>query len=239
MAHAFDTGLPRAQRTLIRDGVVELLGGLLRANGGYLAAVIPWGSIVRGYTDADGIDELKAALNGRAPAIAVALGDRVTSPGGMGSNGWKSDLELVLYHYGNHPRSLTAGRTSIDARALASDVRDPGLEVMLEHAEELVVGQRVGAAATTNPVGEVSRAVPSIKQVVPTREEELATEAGLTLWAQRYAVQIDRRVNRYRGVAQLLEELRTTIRPSDVADDVDPALEGVAARVLEVKNTFP
>lgn len=236
MAHVFDTGLARAQRTLIRDGVVLLLSGLLRANGGYLQAVIPWGGVIRGYTDEVGIDLLRAELTGRAPAIAVALGDRVSEPAGQGGFVVKGAIELTLYHYANHLRSLTAGRTAIDAAALANDTLDPGLDVMLEHAEELVIGQRVGAAAVTNPVGETKRSTPSIKHIVPTREEELATDKTNTLWAQRFAVQVDRVINPKRSVVQMLEELRAVVRPSEVPDNVDPNPLLPGEQVLEVQN---
>lgn len=204
MAHAFDTGLARPQRTLVRNGAVTLLSGLLRTNGGYLRAVLPWGGVIRGFTDVKGVDDLWKALLGRAPAIAIAVNDRTSEPAGIGGFNFKSELELVAYHYSNHPRSLTAGRMEIDAAGLASDTADPGLDVMLEHAEELLVGQRCGASAT-------------VKQVVPTREEELLTDEGLTLWAQRYSVTLHRQINEYRGVTALLAELRTNVRASDVA----------------------
>jgi hypothetical protein len=230
MAHQFDTGLARAQRTLVRDGVVAVLSGLLRVNGGYLQAVVPWGGIVRGYTDEVGIDMLHRALNGRAPAIAVALGDRIAAPAGIGGFNFKADIELVLYHYSNHPRSMTSGRTTIDAAALASDVLDPGLDVQLEHAEDLLIGQRLGGPETTNEVNEKKRSTPTIKRIVPTREEELATEAGWTLWAQRYAVQVERTINPHRGVTQMLEEIRTLVRTTD------PLQEPPADPVVELQN---
>lgn len=227
MSHSFDTGLLSAQRTLIRDGVVSLLSGLLIANGGYLRAVIPWGGVIRGYTDVEGVDLLWAALNGRSPAIAVGLGDRSLQAAGAGGFNFRGDLELVLYHHNNHPLSITDGRTKISTRALASDLRDPGLEIAMEHAEELVIGQRVGAAPVTNVVGETTRATPTIKRIRPTREEELRTDNTLTLWACRFAVEVERTINPHRGVTQLLTELRTKIRTSD--DAMDPP----AAPVLE------
>ncbi len=244
MAHAFDTGLARTQRTLIRDGIVELLGGLLHNDhdgelGGYLRAVIPWGGVIRGFTDEIGIDLLWSALNGRAPAIAVCLGDKVGQNAGLGGFNVKADLELVLYHYSNNQISMTDGRTSISTRAGSSNARDPGLDVMLEHAEELVLGQRVGATLATNPIGEKSRSTPSIKQVVFLREEELRTDKTLTLWAQRFSVRVDRVIDPHRGVTQMLEEIRTVLRTTDEAvEDIvaaDQEIPGDA--VLELQTT--
>lgn len=237
MPHAFDTGLLKPQRTLIRDSIVAMLSGLLRANGGYLAAVIPWGGVVRGYTDEVGIDAIKRALQGKAPAIAVAVGDRVSSPAGMGGKSHQSELELVLYHYSNHPASLTEGRVAATAAALATTTLDPGLDVMLEHAHELVIGQFPGGTLVTNPVGEKSRRTATVKNIVPTREEELATDNASTLWSQRFTIAVDLKITTYRGVTQLLEEIRTIVRPSDVAADVDPNPAAPGERVLELENT--
>lgn len=231
MPHAFDTGLAAPQRTLIRDAVVALLAGLDVANGGYLRRIVPWGGVVRGYTDEAGIGELWNALSGASPAIAVAVGDRVSNPAGAGAFNFKGDLELVIYHYNTNARSLTLGRTKADARGaaavpnLAGALPDPGLEVAMEHAEELVLGQLVGAAEVVNVVGERTRRTPSIGRIRPTREEELVTMAEGTLWAQRYAVEVQRTINPKRGVTQMLEELRTIIRPTDVDTDVAAADE--------------
>jgi hypothetical protein len=217
VAHAFDTGLASAQRTLVRSGAVTLLAGLL-APVGYLQAVIPWGGIIRGYTDEVGIELLWAAFAGRAPSIAIALGDAVLKPVGIGGFNFVAELELVAYHHSNHPRDPHLGRLAIDVAGLASNAADPGLDVMMEHAQELLVGQRCGASAT-------------IKQIVPTREEELRTENEFTLWAQRYDVTIARKINPNRGLTQLLEEIRTSVRTTDPAQD-PPAPPTADAQIL-------
>lgn len=238
MPHAFDTGLLRPQRTLIRQSVVDILAGLLRSNGGYLAKVIPYGGIVRGWSDELGIDTLRGALQGSAPSIAVVVGDRVAEPAGMGGFSYKAALELVLYHYANHPQSITTGRTSPTAAAIANTAKDPGLDVMLEHAEELLIGQYVGGALSSNPVGEKSRRAYSIKQIVPTREEELATDNTSTLWAQRFAITVDRQIKAFRGVTQLLEEFRTIIRPDGVDPDYVPDPLEPGDQVLDLETTL-
>lgn len=214
MAHQFDTGLQRAQRTTIRNGAVTLLSGLLRSNGGYLQAVIPWGGLVRGYTDQVGIDMLMVALNGRAPGIAVGLGDRTIKPGGVGGFAFKASVQLVVYFYSSHARDITDGRMAIDVAALAADTADPGLELIMEQIEELLVGQYPGTNST-------------VKQVVPYLEEELRTEPNETLWAQHYSVVVDRVINPYRTLTQLLTDFRTKVRTSDpeMVSPNDPLLE--------------
>lgn len=237
MPHAFDTGLAAPQLTLLQNGVVALLSPLLDTADppGYLRAVEAWGGLVRGYTDDPGIDLAWATLNGRSPAILVGLGDVVGKAAGMGGFNFTADVELVLYHHNNHQASITRGRSQLDARGAADTTRNPGLHVMRAHALELVIGQRVGAALATNPVGEKRRSTPSIKQVVFAREEELRTENTLTLWAQRFRVTMGITINPNRGVTQMLEELRTVVRPSEVADSVVPDDPNRGDVVLETK----
>ncbi len=206
MAHALDNALTLPQRTIVRNGAVALLSGLLKP-AGFLGAVIPWGGIVRGYTDDRGIDELLSALSGQSPAIAVSCGDRTSKAEGMGGFQFGGDLELTLYHYNDHPGSLTLGRMAADGAALALDTRDPGLEFCMQIAEELVVGQRAGVGDDT--------AGGSIKQIVPRLEEELFTENARTLWAQRYAVKLVRSINPKRGVKLMLTAWENIVRTSD------------------------
>lgn len=231
MAHQFDTGLAMPQRTLIRRGVVELLSGLKRSNGGYLKDVVSFGGVVRSFTDEVGIDLLWTTLQGRTPAIAVALGDRITAAGGIGGTRGIGELELLVYFYSQHARDIMAGRHEKDVVAVADDSKDPGLDVMMEHAEELLIGQRLGATAVTNPVGEVNRATASIKQIVFGREEELRTEHGFTLWVQRYQVTVTRSINKLRDVSQLITELNTKTRTSDA--EMDPPADPVAEATTE------
>ena len=208
MAHAFDTGLSGAQRTLIRSGAVTLLSGLLRANGGYLQAVEPYGGIIRGFADnPETVDQLWEKLSGRAPSILIALGDCALEAAGIGGFNFKGSLELIAYHFSNHARSYL-NRHAPDVVSAASDTADPGLDVMMEHARQLLVGQRAGAGSNA-----------TIKQVVPVREEEIRTEAAFTLWAQRYSVTVAVTIDPHRGLTQLLEEFRSKVRTSDAVMD--------------------
>lgn len=202
MAHAFDTSLAAPQRTVILDGALALLDRLLIANGGYLASVAPFGAVVRSATDEVGVTMLKTALQGQLPAVAVALGTRTTKPAGTGGFTYTSDIELLVYFASNNLRDPARGRLAIDAVGAAADSADPGLHVMMEHVEELLVGQRCGASAT-------------IKQVRPDREEELTTLDDMTLWLQTYQVTVTRTIDRNRGLVTKLVGIDTVIRPSD------------------------
>ena len=223
MPHAFDTSLASPQRTLVLNGIVSLLNKLLRtANpAAYLQAVIPYGSVVRSWTDDSGTDDLMKALNGRGPAIAVALGDRTSKPVATGGFHYQAELEVLVYHYNNNQRGLLDGRLAIDAAGVAANTADPGIHVMLEHAEELIVGQRCG-------INQATAGATSIKQVRPEREEELRTDERGTLWLQTYKVALARTINEHRTVTQMLDSIRwrTAIDPLEVKLPAAPTKEG-------------
>jgi hypothetical protein len=202
----FDTGLQLPQRTTIRRGAIALLSGLLRANGGYLGCVVPFGAVVRSHTDIEGLgnglDALEKATLGRTPAVAVALGERMSKPAGIGAHGHQSELELLVYFVNDNKRDAVDGRHEIDPVAAASDIADPGLDVMMEHVEELLVGQKCGVGAT-------------IKHVRPDREDELLSRPELTVWLQTYKLTLTRSIDKYRTVEQLLESIRTRVAFED------------------------
>lgn len=195
MAKTFDHGLAKPHRTLIRDGAVTLLSGLERINGGYLQFVGKFGAVIRSWTDADGVDQLFDALSGQAPAIVVAVGDSTSKEAGTGGFGWTDDFELFVYHVTNHARDMVIGRQAEDPVALVDDAADPGLDVMMAHAKELLVGQRCGVSHAT------------MKQVKPDREEELLTKDGVTVWLQSYRIRTALTIKEFRNVTQLLESI--------------------------------
>jgi len=209
VAHAFDTGLAAPQRTLVLNGVITLLSAL-KLPTGYLAAVVPFGAVIRSYTDTDGIKMLYEALSGQTPAIAVTLGNRSSKPAGSGGYHAMCELELLLYFASNNMRDLAKGRLLIDDSGTAANTADPGLHVMMEHAEELVVGQRCGVSDT-------------IKQIRSDRQEELATLDDMTLWIQTYQVTLTRSINEYRGITQLLESLRVRTTQEDGENELPTA----------------
>lgn len=207
MSHAFDTGLLVAQRSAVRVAAVAIIAQLRRPTG-YLNAVVPWGGVIRSYSDDNGIDALWGVLQGRNPAIAIAVGDRRSKPQGMGGYHHTSDLELILYHYSTHRRGDTDGRMSADVVAIADDHADPGLDIMLEHAAELLIGQFAAG--------------PTVKQIIPEAEEELRTEIGHTLWRQTFSIQARQTIRQNRTLTEMLSDIRTSIRTSDPESE-DPA----------------
>lgn len=204
-SHSFDTGAPKPQRTLIQQGAVTLLSALKRPNG-YLADVIPIGGIVRSYTDAVDIEILMKTFN-RTPAIGVATGTRDYQVLAIGGRQAISECELLLYFATQHSRDPQVGRMESDKVALSNLKADPGLHVMMEHALELMLGQYPASMTST------------IKQIKPTREEELATLPEITIWLQTYRVTLQSYSGgkEWRTPAQLLESIgwRITTNPTE------------------------
>lgn len=203
MAHAFDTGADAPQRTRIRQGVASLLSGLKRP-AGYLMEVAPTKLIVRSYRDEYGVAQLANAVT-RFPSILVAVGDRVSHAKAIGGYQEQGQLDLLIYIASNNARPGVSGRQEIDTAGLASDTADPGLDIMLDHAKELLLGQYVDA-------------VGDIKQVRPDREEQLYTEAAVEVWLQSYVITTMVQISEFRTVAQLLESIRfrAAINPAEV-----------------------
>lgn len=175
MSHVFDTGLGDPERTIIQNAAVSLLGQLKRSNGGYLIDVLPFGGIVRTYTDEVDIELLQKWI-GRSPGIAVTTGDATFETLNIQRRQFRMEVELVLYFHSQHSRSMLRGRMQSDVAAAAADDRDPGLHVMLSHARELMCG--VFPTQLTSV----------IKQIIPQREGELVTSPVVTIWTQIYRV---------------------------------------------------
>lgn len=195
MTHTFDTGAAVPQRTRIQRGAITLLSGLKKSNGGYLMEVLPFGACVRSYSDEEGAAEIVSLLS-KAPSIAVGLGDRSNVMVGMGGYQSRGEIDLLVYFSSNNARNAQIGRQEIDVAGAASNVADPGLHVMMEHAVELLIGQRCGGAGT------------DIKQIRCETEQELVTTGPVTIWLQTYKVTVLTQISEFRTVSQLLESLR-------------------------------
>lgn len=206
MTHIFDTQAPLPQRTLVRRGAVAALSKLTRANGGYLQSVRGFGGIVRSYTDEPDIEIMQHAL-GAAPAIGVALATRTFHTLGIGKRQALSSVQLCLYFLNQHSRDGMVGRHEADSVALADDHADPGLDVAMEHAIELMHGTYPTLLTGT------------VKQIEIKTEQELATSGALTLWLQTYEVTLQSYTGgrEWRTAEQLITSLhwRTTTDPNE------------------------
>ena len=209
-AQQFDTGLAQAQRTVLRNAVMNKLAPLLKVNAGYLAAIRPIARMYKGGGDEDGLALIQRALQGQAPAILVALGKRVPKAAGMpASELGLGEVDLGVYVISTHSRDMESGRLASDVVSTADLTADPGIEVMLEHVEQLLEAQDLG--------------VDTIYEPYLTGEDEVHTGADFTIWEQTYRVQVDRDINPSRAIGLATSFETTHYQPDASAPIPNPA----------------
>jgi hypothetical protein len=147
MAHAYDTGLAKPQRTLIREAVMARLA-LLKKPTLYLQAVVALPLKIQGRSDEEGISSLFEALNGAAPAVAVVLGRGDVAAAGQSAAHTRKTIELVVYVASNNSRGLVDGRLAGDPASAASNTADPGIETMAEHVSSCSSGSTLASMAS-------------------------------------------------------------------------------------------
>lgn len=207
-AHTYDTGLALAQRTLIRNAVIAKLAPLLRANGRYVLAIKPIPRRYRGEGDIEGRQQLVNALLGQTPAIGVALGRKTYEATDGDAFISLGELELSIVVISQHGRdpALVEGRLATDPVGDAAITADPGIEAMLEHVEELLLGQSIGVAGTS--------------ELRPVDEEEVETAENGSIWQQTYSIRVERQINPSRGNT-LITSIEAKTTPEGIADS-DP-----------------
>lgn len=217
MAHSFDTGIVKPQRTLIRDAIVERLSPLLRKNGRYAQAIKAHSGIVRSGSDEE-LDMIADTTHGAAPYILVAVGKKSYSPRGMDGRRarFEGELEVVVYVCSKNLRGDLA-RLAGDAASSQSDNVDPGIEVMLEHVEELLIGFAPTGFTGTDPSATIHR-------LDPVEEDELAVGEDLIIYRQVYSVAVARDLVRAKGITQPLTKITTDHKPDGVPVAAQPLI---------------
>jgi hypothetical protein len=204
VGHRFDTGLGRAQRTVIREAVIARLAGLTRARGLYLRAVLPLPRPLRGENDDEGLGILADLVAGNLPTALVAVGRMTFEPTGMPAVQFRGALDLSVYIVSGHARSHDA-RLAGD---VTSDVRrdaDPGIDTMLEHSAELLCGTDLR--------------LPTVYELRPLSEDEVITGADFAVWEQRYSLRVQRDIDANRGITRRIREIES----QHVVDGATPA----------------
>jgi hypothetical protein len=185
MPQQYDTGLASPQRTLLRNGVITKLGPLLKANGLYLTAIEPIARMYKGAGDEEGLGLIQRALQGRAPAILVALGKATDHASGMSDDVGRAEVDLGVYVVSLHSRDMETGRLTTDVVGAADVTADPGIETMLEHVHQLLEKQDLGVATIYEPRRK--------------SEDEVFTGADFTIWEQVYGVLVDVDIKPFRA----------------------------------------
>ncbi len=198
MAHVYDTGLDISQRSTIRQALVTRLEGLSIANGLYAACVKGIPAILHSARD-DG-DIVAEHTGGQHPAILVALGTKKYDA--LGSAGRRRDqymcpLEVHVYVVDSND---SGGMARLEGDVASATVtKAPGMDTMLEHIEELLLGFAIDADGSTH-------------QLEPVEEAELGPVlADFTVWEQRYSIKVERVLQRDKSVEQYLTSLRSRI----------------------------
>ena len=203
MAHTFDSGLEKPQRTLVREQIVTALADLrfAAAEPKYLRAIkhLPATLIGEGAEDF-----LKRAVNGQMPAVAIAIGERKFNSGGNDNLEWAGAASVHIYIVTAHQRDVVDGRTVADVVALADDTADPGLDVIAEH-----VFERLAGLPLTDANGGCLR---------PVSEEPLFVDLDRTVFEQVYAVELQTDVNPNRHLTEVAEDIETEHEEDDAGD---------------------
>lgn len=220
MAHEFDTGLTGAQRTLVRNAIVSRLSGLLKANGGYLHAIKKMPRRYRGEGDESGADMIERTFQGREPSVGVALARMTFEPADLEAHVQLGELEVAVYVFGGNQRdpAHVDGRLAIDVGGVASDLADPGIDIMLEHVQQLLLGQELG--------------INGVQEMRIVEEDELVTAEPGSVWEQIYRVKLERAIDPNRDAADLITSLEGRHRldgiPVGVGHPLDPLVTTVA-----------
>lgn len=208
--HKFDTGLFAAQRTVVRLGVAEMLRPLLlpqlggSANG-YIRSIRGLPRPLRAHSEEE-LGWIGNAVQGQAPCVLIALGSKGYGPHGMDgpSVHYAGELEIVIYAVSLNSRAFIEGRLAADVVGTANVSNDPGIETLLEHIEELLIGQDPN--------------VEGIHELRPQSEDEVFT-GGETVWEQRYTCKVEREIN----PARLVTGIVTTIETKNNLDGANAA----------------
>jgi hypothetical protein len=219
-ARTYASGLVAPLRTLVRTGVINLLAPLLRLPSNALGfattiAEMPF-KIEHGGRDDFEIDVLMDILNNRAPAYAVALGDSKNKAAGMAPSQGRATIEIDVYSFCGHARNIVLGRLAADGSSLAYDAYDPGIEVMMEVARQLVDGARLNATLLGTKASEITW----------TGEANILTTKDKTVWAQTYTIDVVQNLPDFPGVTRYLTLLdaQHRIGASDPPNPLTPPL---------------
>ena len=190
MPHVYDHGGAVPQRTALRNALLTRLSVLKRPTM-YLHAVSALPTPLAAMDEAADA-YLSRAVGGRYPAVAVALGRGDAAPAGMPQSHARKTIEVAVYVMSAHGRDYVEGRLSGDVSA-ATVTNDPGIETMLEHVEELLLGRDLG--------------VPGVSELRPVHEQEVWSGDDFTVWELLFTARVDRTINHNRLVTTLLAEI--------------------------------
>lgn len=213
----YDTGLARAQRTLLRAAIAAQFSDLMLANGGYVRAIK---SIPRPLKDSEEeLGWIGMHAQGQSPCIIIALGGKKYESVDVGADVYRANIDVAIYICSTNVRGLIEGRLETDTVAAGDATKDPGIDTMLEHVEERLLGQsfKLGGLASQRT-----------SEMDPESEDELFTNGELSIWEQKYSVWVPREVNPNRAITQLNTSIETQTSIAPITDPENPFVDTVA-----------
>lgn len=221
MALRFDTGAPKAQRTQLFDAIAAALGDLYRsaAPPAYLRPTKRIARIVRPSVnethDGFGLKLVEDASQGNMPCVLVAFGDAKYSAQGLDPIDSQAELDVQLLVVSSHLGGMETGRLAADTTANADATQDPGLDTMLEHVEERLMGQDLG--------------VPGIHELRWHHVGEVFTAPEYSVWEVRATALLERHVNPDRAETRVVTEIEADHKLDGVpaGGQLDPIVETI------------
>lgn len=211
----YDTGLPRAQRTMLRAALAARFADLLKTNGGYLRTITTIPKLIKGEDD---LGWIGMRVQGGTPCVIIALGDKKYESVDI-DDIYEAEIDVTLYVCSAHARSVLEGRLETDVVAASDATADPGIDTILEHLEERLLGQAFDLGGL-----ESQRTSP----MEPQAENEFVTDGEITVWEQKYSVWVPREVNPNRAITQLNTSIETQTSIEPASDPENPFITTVA-----------
>lgn len=198
MTRTYDNNLSGPYPFLIANGVMQMLAPLSKQATPQLFAqkIFRFPYILKPYVNDEAeLGHFEMLLDGANCAYAVAIGDsKSIRVGAAGMNQGKYELEV--YCYSDNMRGMVPGRLGPDARALVDVGADPGVDVMQELARMYLSDQNVPGLGQSDILHYEG-------------SHHVATSYECTLWALRFSIAVNLRVNLLRDATVYLTELFT------------------------------
>jgi hypothetical protein len=203
MTRTYDTGLTLPLPTVIAQGIRSKITPLLRSAGGFVAAIVDFPHVMGGGSD-DEINLLLDICGGRAPVLAIGLGDiKTTRKGSAGNNFGTMDVEI--YAVSAHMRNVTDGRLHPDPTSLIDDTADPGIFATNELVAMYLADQF--PVATETQWGKLFGS--TVKELRLDGIRHLITGQEMSIWGVQFSLGFELQQNMLRGATAYLTDIMT------------------------------
>jgi hypothetical protein len=223
--NVFDSGQAKPQRALLVDAIAAKVADLMRVNGRYLRLVARIARIVeksiKETHDMFGLHLVEEASLGNMPCLLVALGHAPYTPQSTDPIDMSAELDVQLLIVSSNLGGYVVGRLAPDVASDATATLDPGIDTMLEHLEERLMGQELG--------------VDGIHELRWHTVDEVFTSNEYTVWEARATCLLERHVNPDRDEDRIVVEVETKNELDGIppGGQLDPIVDSVVTLPLE------